>query len=556
MIVGAVILVLVAGAVAVSREVARADGGGHPHPVAASRPASSPARPASGRSPVTTEGERDPLDEAAIAAATSANVGAAAAEPTTAAQGPTWVALENARPGTSDWNLTDVATGHEIEGFADAASVDSGGDVGLHVSTTAPSFVVEAYRMGWYGGTGGRKVWASAPVPGSKGNAATVDPVTHMVEAPWPVSLSVATAGWPTGFYLLKLVASTGKQHYVPLIVRDDASTSALLVQDSVTTWQAYNQWGGYSLYYGATRRGPTFEARARVVSFDRPYDLGDGGGDLGNEFPLIERVERLGLDVSYWTDVDLHARPELARRHRALISLGHDEYWSTAMRDGATAARDAGVNLAFLGANAVYRHIRLEPSPLGDNRREVDYKSRAEDPMRTSNPGEVTVDWREPPVNKPEAALIGQQYECNPVHANGVVVDAGSWLLEGTGLHDGDQLEGLVGTEYDRVQAVAGAPPNVELLFHSPLTCGGKRTFADVTYYSAASGAGVFATGSNWWVSKLNMECAETPCVRDAVTRITDNVLTAFARGPAGADHPSVPNAARFGIRFASRSR
>jgi len=31
------------------------------------------------------------------------------------------------------------------------------------------------------------------------------------------------------------------------------------------------------------------------------------------------------------------------------------------------TAARDRGVNVAFLGANAVFGHIRLEAGPVAD---------------------------------------------------------------------------------------------------------------------------------------------------------------------------------------------
>ena len=49
--------------------------------------------------------------------------------------------------------------------------------------------------------------------------------------------------------------------------------------------------------------------------------------------------AESLGLDVTDWTDVDLHREPQLLLNHHALISLGHDEYWSTAMRNGAQAA-------------------------------------------------------------------------------------------------------------------------------------------------------------------------------------------------------------------------
>src|SRR5204862_938322 len=116
----------------------------------------------------------------------------------------------------------------------------------------------------------------------------------------------------------------------------------------------------------------------------------------LGNEYPLVSLVEQLGEDVSYTTDVDLDIAPGLALDHRGLVSLGHDEYWSTEMRRAAETARDRGVNLAFFGANAMFRHIRFATSPLGRDRRIIDYKAAAEDPLRHVDDAEVTVNWRE----------------------------------------------------------------------------------------------------------------------------------------------------------------
>src|SRR5436305_225445 len=282
-----------------------------------------------------------------------------------------WIVAENAMPGTDAWKLTGNLTDGAIEGYADQVSVDQGGSFKLFVSTTAKSFHVEAYRMGYYGGRGGRFIWKSPDLPGVKQPAATVSPRTNMVVAPWQSSLSVPTdKTWPPGSYLLKLVGATGEAHHVPITVRDDASTATYLLQNSATTWQAYNAWGGYDLYGGRSGRGTSFANRSKVVSFDRPYEMNGGSGDfMGNEFPLISLAESLGLDVTYWTDVDLHEHPERALRHKAIISLGHDEYYSTEMRNGLTRARDAGVNVAFLGANAVYRHIRFAPSALGDFR-------------------------------------------------------------------------------------------------------------------------------------------------------------------------------------------
>src|SRR5205085_1796752 len=214
-------------------------------------------------------------------------------------------------------------------------------------------------------------------------------------------------------------------------------------------------------------------------------------GDFLGNEFPLISLVESLGLDVTYWTDVDLHERGGQLLRHRSLLTLGHDEYWSREMRTGAEQARDQGVNLAFFGANAVFRKIRFEPSQLAPDRHEIDYKSAREDPMNGVNNKDVTVDWRLPPISQPESTLIGDFYDCNPVKADMVVGDPSAWIYAGTGLDKGDRLKNVVGPEYDRFDA--SGPKNVQIMARSPVVCREKSSYSDMTYYSAASGAGVW---------------------------------------------------------------
>jgi hypothetical protein len=464
-----------------------------------------------------------------------------------------WVAGENRRPGTTGWRITQLGAPHAIEGWADHVSAARGDRVGLFVSTTAPRFRVEAYRMGWYRGRGARLVWRSPQLPGRRQPPPARVAGTNLLVTHWRRSLTLTVGlAWPPGDYLLKLVASSG-QRYVPLTVRDDASHAGLMVQNDVTTWQAYNLWGGYDLYQGP---GGSAATRSRVVSFDRPYDRsGQGAGDfLGNEYPLVRLVEALGLDVSYWTDIDLHQHPERLLAHRALVSLGHDEYWSTRMRRGAEAARDHGVNLAFLGANASFRHIRLQPSPTGPDREEVNYKpwSAREDPAWRTDPAEVTTDWREPPLNDPESRLLGDLYECNPVDAAGVVVDPAAWLFAGTGVRAGSPLPGLVGPEYDRVQVGAPRPAGVQLLLHSPVRCRGRASFADATYYTAPSGAGVFDTGTSSWVCQLDAVCAggrRSPLTARVVRATTVNLLRVFATGRAGQRHPSRSNLTRFHI-------
>jgi hypothetical protein len=464
-----------------------------------------------------------------------------------------WLVAENARPAADGWPVPDdPAVWNRIRGFANATSVQRGEPFDLHVSTEAREWRVEVYRMGWYGGGGARLVWQSLNLPGERQDDAVLDPAVGTWRARWRPNLTIRTEDdWPPGMYLVKLLSSDGGASFVPIVLRDDASTAALLVQSSVTTWQAYNEWGGKSLY-ADSRTGAA--GRASVVTFDRPYYRNGSGEFFGREFELVMFVERMGYDVTYWTDIDLHATPERVRNHRALVSLGHDEYYSTRMRRGLEAARDAGVNLVFLGANAVFRKIRLEDSQLGAHRDQVNYRSAAADPITATDPTEATVSWRQPPVNEPESSLIGNLYESNPVQADMVVVNSDNWLFEGSGLRNGDVLPGLVANEYDRVTPERPTPEQIEVFCHSPVVCRGKRSFADVTWYSTESGAGVFAVGTFEWIKRLIDDTRDrTPSAADppaAIQAVTRNLLDTVSAGPAGRAHPARRNLEQLGIR------
>jgi hypothetical protein len=131
------------------------------------------------------------------------------------------------------------------------------------------------------------------------------------------------------------------------------------------------------------------------------------------------------------------------------------------------------------------------------------------------------------------------------------VVVRPSSWLLAGTGVRAGGRLPGLVGDEYDRVQPGSPRPPRVEVLLRSPVRCRGA-SFADTTYYTAHSGAGVFNAATSSWVCQLSRACASTrrsPLTARVVRAITVNLLRVFAQGPAGQGHPSRSNLARLGL-------
>ena len=459
---------------------------------------------------------------------------------------PGWIAAENAKPGTTKWMVPDErVVWAKIEGFFTATSINLGSSVILKTSTRAPAWQVTAYRMGWYGGTGGRLIWKSEPLPGIN------QPKVEQVGTPkawiaqWATSLVIQTdETWPPGQYLFKLESVDNGASYVPLVIRDDKSTSDLLMQSAVTTWQAYNGWGGASIYTGNT-------GRADAVSFDRPY-TGNGSGEfLGREREFIVFVERLGLDVSYWTDIDLHQRGELAKNHRGIVIPGHDEYYTVEMRKNLEAARDAGVNIGFFGANNVYRRIRLEPTANGPDRHEINYRDASRDPLNGKDPERVTTSFRESPAANPESSLTGSYYECNPVEADWVVGDASMWMFEGSQFKNGDRVSKMVGNEYDRVTPGAPTPVNIQVLAHSPVTCRGKASFADSTWYTVPSGAGVFTAATFGWSPRLLDACPTGPPTTPIckLQKVTENILNAFAEGPAGVKHPSVSNLAKFGI-------
>ena len=459
------------------------------------------------------------------------------------------VAAENAKVGTSGWTLNDDALGAQdaIEGYTDLASVAPGESFKLYVSTTASSFVATAYRIGYYGGADGTKVWQSGQTPGVHQTAQSFVSATRTVECDWQPSMTVDTAGWVPGEYLIKLVSSSGNQRYVPLVVHSMSTAGKVVIIAGITTWQAYNTWGGYSLYQGPNG---AYDTRAYAVSFDRPYiDPDEPEGD-GLFFPfdqaLVSFVEQHDLPVAYETDLELETSPQLFDGARGIVSDGHDEYYSANMRATLQNARDKqGTNLAFLGANAIFRHIRWGSTQLGADRLVICYKDYSIDPLYSSDPADATQDWRYAPDPRPENALTGSLYQCNPVNAAYVVYDPDNWIFAGTGVTKGTSFPGLVGPEYDRVVNIATTPHPIEVLSHSPLTCGGSASAQESSYYTVASGAGVFDAATMRWECALGSECSTHfgTAARVFVRKATLNLLTAFAQGPVGKVHPAVDN-------------
>jgi len=455
------------------------------------------------------------------------------------------IQVENQLPGTKDWQLSkpapyDGKTFHspQIEGYAWSTSAEAGEEVQFSVSTLAPSFRVDVYRSGWYQGKGGRFITSIRTVPGHSYTFSSPDHQTGLVDANWPVAFTLTPdINWVTGLYLVKLTSSRGYQSYIPLVIRSSRKSDFAFIH-AVNTDEAYNTWGGTSLYDDLTQS--LRWQRAFKVSFDRPFEQNVGAGQmLWWEYPMVRWLERNGYDVSYLSDVDIQDNSDALQNYHALLIVGHSEYWSEQMYNRVEAAMNNGVNLAVFAANTFYWQVRYELHNSAvtalPERILVCYKDWTRDPLYGRDNQAVTVQFRQFPLNKPEQEILGSMYASYwPTNQGAfpwVVTDASSWVFTGTGLKDGDSLKGLVGYEYDRVFSDFPKPAGLTILSSSPVVDVNKlHDIANATIYTAPSGAQVFNAATIEWSWGLDSyESANPGLVNKAAQRITANILQKF---------------------------
>jgi sugar lactone lactonase YvrE len=382
------------------------------------------------------------------------------------------VARENALPGTSAWRLTRAANGGEIQGYALASSAAPGDAVPIAVSLPATgSYRWLAYRLGWYGGAGAREVARGGPLEGGPQPPCPPEPGTGLVACRWQPGFTLATdPAWISGVYVVKLVRADGYERYVPLVLRSSRGAEVRMMVPTAN-WQAYNTWGGTSLYddlAGVTGRG-----RAVQVSFDRPYARDWGAGHLlRDDLSVVTWLEAQGLDVEYATVEDADRDPSLLRGARVVVISAHDEYWTSAYRARVDAALAAGTSILNVGANNGYWHVRLSAAGDGRERRIVTCwkgDAAALDPVGPSSP-QLTTLFRD--LSRPENALFGVQFDgtWNVFGFPAVVTAPDHWALAGTGLAAGDLLPAAHGDEADAVISNGATPAGVEVLASSPV--------------------------------------------------------------------------------------
>jgi methionine-rich copper-binding protein CopC len=473
------------------------------------------------------------------------------------------IACENTKTGnpSSEWQISGSGSS-SIQGYATDISVNRGETIGFKIKTNSTSYTINIYRMGYYGGEGARKVATFNPTapnrnqPACQNQSSTglIDCGNWTQTASWAVPTDAVS-----GIYFALLVAGTNKSHIV-FVVRDDASRSDLFFQTSDTTWQAYNDYGGNSLYEGSPA------GRAYKVSYNRPFDTNAETPEdfvWNAEYPMARYLEANGYDVSYTTGVDTERYGNLIRQHKVFMSVGHDEYWSGGQRANIEAARNAGVNLAFFSGNEVFWKTRWENSIVSGGatyRTLVSYKETHANAKIDPNPA-WTGTWRDPRFSppadggRPENGLTGTIFMVNccttDMEVDGVDGQMRFWRNTRVANLNSAQSttlgSGILGYEWDESPDNGFQPAGLIRL--STTTRGGVDYLQDygstygpgtathhLTMYRAPSGALVFGAGTVQWAWGLdnNHSGGSSSTSDTAVRQATVNLFADMGVQPA----------------------
>jgi hypothetical protein len=375
----------------------------------------------------------------ALALALVASLGVSHASAATCANP---VACENQQTGDapSDWEVSGAGDS-TIQGYATSMSVNVGQTETFKINTPSTNYHIDILRLGYYGGDGARMIQAgikpSVTLPQTQPACQTFSATGLIDCGNWSVSASWTVPSTAvSGVYIAHLVRDDSKDpggdSQIPFVVRNDASHSQVVVATSDATWEAYNDYGGNSLYtcsVACPPGNPLAYKAAYAVSYNRPFDGAqqtDGGASslYYAEFQMIYWLEENGYDVSYVSDPDLDRNPALLLNHKVFISSGHDEYWSAGERAGVENALAHGVNLAFFSGNEVFWKTRWANSSDGSNtpyRTLITYKeTHFNGPVDPDDPPTWTGAWGDSRFNppgdggKPANALTGQQFVVN----------------------------------------------------------------------------------------------------------------------------------------------
>ena len=443
-----------------------------------------------------------------------------------------------------------------VEGYAGNTSYAPGDDLTLHVSTSAAAFAIEITRVGAKRDV----VWTSSSVAGKE---LPVPENASSHGCGWPTAITLKIpADWRSGYYHIALkVRDTGGKFtqrntrtaegscYFVLRESQPGKSSKILLQLSTHTYNAYNNWGGFSLY-GFHGRGGN---QGHRVSILRPP-----ASQFSNwEQPFVEWAERSGIALEFAANGDLEFRPEMLKAYKLVLSVGHDEYWSAPMRDNLEKFIGDGGNVAFFSGSTCCWQVRSEDGGEALTSWKQNYHS---DPVYAERGSQATLSslWSHHLVNRPENQLTGVGFLWGGYHkSHGQLMDGSGaftvhrpdhWIYAGTGFKRGDSFGGkdtIVGYECDGCELVwkdglpfpthsDGTPKSFEVLGSAPAQWhpddsawydkweNGRKGNAVLGVYTR--GGTVFTCGSTDWAHGLR---GKDPFVE----KITRNIVEKLSR-------------------------
>jgi hypothetical protein len=389
-------------------------------------------------------------------------------------------------------------------------SVAPGQPVGLHISGDAASLDVTVARDG----ADPHTVWQVVDIPCSSHPAPEHASATGCA---WPAALEIPVGDWPSGYYAVT-VTGGGERADAFLVVRaGDRPRAPILLVLSTSTYDAYNDWGGPSLYTGGTTvsmqrpMAPGFlvkpEPHRRKMQphpdregrwfFEWAEPLGlsvwSGGAGWWNwERPFLQWAERAGYRVDVAISTDLETVPDLLDGYRLFGCVGHDEYWSAGMRDAVDRHTAGGGNAAIFSGNTCYWQVRFDHG--AGTMTCFKYRSSEDPVLGTPEERSLSGPWSDRRVGRPETETIGLTFTRGGYSRYGLGVPRASgaytvhrpehWLFEGTDLRYGDALgleHAIVAYEVDGCELATGAeglpepthrdgaPPTLEVLATAP---------------------------------------------------------------------------------------
>ena len=429
-------------------------------------------------------------------------------------------------------------------GYVNPLSVAQGEDIQFYISTNIPIFDLRIYHFGF------DKDLVTV-IHGIRGGYQITPDSAYTYGCQWRVSYTMhVPAFWSPAVYEADFPTTEGNKRIV-FVVRSaqPGKTSKIIVSLPVSTWEAYNAYGGKSLYgFNSNKLIPAFR-----VSFNRPftdttlYDVDQSYYTWAQSLTTWLNLEH--LPAEYMMNTDLDRIPNLLDNYKILVIIGHDEYWSGLERDAIDKFLAAGNRIIILAGNTCWWKSRLEDS----SQTLVCYKNYALDPVFQFSPSGATDLWNTWPVEKPENITTGLSWRSGGVVNYDTTLpfvrgyggfgawNTHHWVYEGTGLHEGDVFgypSAIVGYEVDGatfnwingVPTVTGedsTPRSFRVLGISPAEIPNEPNdlrHAMMGMFFNAKGGAVFNVGTNNWTNGLG---------RDSnVQRITKNVFTRFASG------------------------